>query len=72
VIAGRRRGRAGSLVAAVVLALLAGAALFGLWHVVVGGLVNGNPRAAAFGVGLAGVAASSLIGSVLVIGRRRG
>jgi hypothetical protein len=42
--------RAGLLV--LVLALV-GAGLFGLWHVVVGGLVNGNARAATFGVELA-------------------
>ena len=42
--------RAGLVLVAVA---LAGAFLFGLWHVVVGGLVNGNPRAAAFGAALA-------------------
>jgi hypothetical protein len=37
-------------IAALVVALLAaGAAAFGLWHLVVGGAINGNPRAAGFG-----------------------
>ena len=36
-------------------AALVGAFLFGAWHVVVGGLVKGNPRAAAFGLGLSAV-----------------
>jgi hypothetical protein len=42
----------------------AGALAFGLWHVVIGGLVNGNPRAAAFGVVLATGAASALLSAV--------
>jgi hypothetical protein len=58
--------RAAALIAAVV---AAGAMLFGLWHVVVGGLLNGNPRAAAFGVTLAVVAGGLLAG--LVLGLRR-
>ena len=49
--------------------VLVGACLFGLWHVVVGGLVNGNPRAAAFGAALAAVAAALLAG--LVFAARR-
>lgn len=45
-----------SLVAGgVVAAGLLGAFLFGLWHVVVGGLVNGNWNAAGFGFALSGV-----------------
>lgn len=36
-------------------AALLGAFLFGLWHVVVGGLVRGNAEAAGFGFALAGV-----------------
>ncbi len=51
------------VMAAVAAGLLAAAA-FGLWHLVVGGLVNGNPRAAAFGAVLAIVA-----GSLLAVGR---
>jgi hypothetical protein len=45
---------------AVLVLALVGAGLFGLWHVVVGGLVNGNPRAATFGVELAAVSAALL------------
>jgi hypothetical protein len=54
-----RRGRAPTrvllAVAIVVGATLLGAFLFGLWHVVVGGFVNGNWNAAGFGFALAGV-----------------
>ena len=50
---------------------LAGATAFGLWHVVVGGLANGNPRAAAFGVALALAAGLPLLAGSLVIRRRR-
>jgi len=46
-------------------AVLVGALAFGLWHVVVGGLIDGNPRAGAFGVGLALAA-----GIALLVGRR--
>ena len=47
----------------VLLALaLTGACLFGLWHVVVGGLVNGNPRAATFGAVLASMTGAALAG----------
>ena len=53
-----------------VVAILVGATAFGVWHVVVGLLVNGNPRAAAFGAGLAAVAGTALAGLVLVIRRR--
>jgi hypothetical protein len=55
----------------VAIAILAGATAFGLWHVVVGGLVNGNPRAAGFGVVLAGVAGGLLVGLVVLLRRRR-
>ena len=54
----------------VVIAVLAGATAFGLWHVVVGGLVNGNPRAAGFGAVLALVAGSLLGGAIVVVRRR--
>jgi hypothetical protein len=50
-------------------AALVGATAFGLWHLVVGGLVNGNPRAGAFGFLLAAVAGSFLAG--LLVGVRR-
>jgi divalent metal cation (Fe/Co/Zn/Cd) transporter len=52
-----------------VVALLLGAAAFGLWHVVVGGLVNGNPRAGGFGLGLA--AGSAVLLAVVAVLRRR-
>lgn len=54
------------LVATVV---LASATAFGLWHLVVGGLVNGNPRAGAFGAVLAAVA-GGLLAAVLAARRR--
>jgi hypothetical protein len=48
----------------VAVVLLIGAMAFGLWHVVIGGLVQGNPRAAAFGVVLATAAGSVLTGAL--------
>lgn len=56
------------LVAAI--AVLAAATAFGLWHVIVGGLVNGNPRAATFGVVLAAAGGSLLIAAIAVFRRR--
>ena len=53
----------------VLIVLFAGATAFGLWHVVVGGLINGNPRAGAFGLVLA-LAAGTLL-AVVVVGSRR-
>lgn len=50
---------------------LVGALLFGLWHVVVGGIVHGNPRAATFGVALT-VGAASLLGVTAAVRRRLG
>ena len=58
------------IAALVVLGVLAGATAFGLWHVVVGGLVNGNLRAAAFGAALALVAGALLAGSIAFVRRR--
>jgi hypothetical protein len=52
------------------MALLAGTAAFGLWHLVVGGVVNGNPRAAAFGVVLA-IAAGAPLSALVIRARRR-
>ncbi len=49
--------------------LLAGATAFGVWHLVVGGLINGNPRAGTFGVVLA-VVAGSLLGLVAALRHR--
>lgn len=56
---------------AVLCLVLAGAVLFGLWHVVVGGILNGNGRAALFGIVLAVGAGSVLAGLVLVLLRLR-
>jgi hypothetical protein len=58
------------IVALLLLAVLIGATAFGLWHLVVGGLVNGNPRAAGFGAALALVAGALLTGSILIARRR--
>jgi hypothetical protein len=49
--------------------VLLGAAAFGAWHVVVGGLVNGNVRAAAFGAALA-TASVLLLAGVVAVDRR--
>jgi membrane protease YdiL (CAAX protease family) len=57
------------VIAAVLVAVLIGATLFGLWHLIVGGLLNGNPRAGTFGFLLAAVAGSFLGG--LAVGLRR-
>ena len=48
-----------------------GALLFGLWHVVVGGIVNGNVRAASFGMVLAAVSAGFLLSLWLLTRRLR-
>jgi hypothetical protein len=58
------------LVLVITLLALAGATAFGLWHLVVGGLVNGNPRAAAFGAVLA-AGAGALLAGVVTFARRR-
>jgi hypothetical protein len=51
--------------------VLAGACAFGLWHVVVGGLINGNPRAGTFGVVLATATGAGLIALGLLVRHRR-
>jgi hypothetical protein len=58
------------IVALIVIVALAGATAFGLWHVVVGGLVNGNPRAGGFGLVLALVSGALLAGSIVLVRRR--
>jgi hypothetical protein len=58
------------LVLAVVVVVLIAATAFGVWHVVIGGLLNGNPRAAAFGVVLATAAGSVLAVTVGTLRRR--
>jgi len=55
-----------------VAAVFVGAGLFGLWHVVVGGLVHGNARAAAFGAVLATAAGASLALDAWLLRRLRG
>jgi membrane protease YdiL (CAAX protease family) len=60
-----------TLFLAVVIAVLIAATAFGLWHLLVGGVVNGNPRAGRFGVALAVVAGAILSGVVLTLRRRR-
>ena len=56
---------------ALVAVALVGAFAFGLWHFVVGGFVNGNPRAGQFGAVLAAVAGGLLIGLRGISRRRR-
>jgi hypothetical protein len=58
------------LLAAAALTLL-GATAFGLWHLVVGGLVNGNPRAGTFGLALALAAGLPLLAGAWLARRRR-
>jgi len=58
------------LVLAVVVVVLIAATAFGVWHVVIGGLLNGNPRAAAFGVVLTTAAGSVLAVTVGTLRRR--
>ena len=53
-----------------VIIALAGATAFGLWHVVVGGLIHGNVRAAGFGIGLVTLA-GGLLGGVVIVRRQR-
>jgi hypothetical protein len=50
---------------------LLGATLFGVWHVVVGGLIGGNARAGLFGLGLALVAGVTLSAGWWLALRRR-
>ena len=63
-------GRAGLLMGLVGLVLL-GATAFGLWHLVVGGLIGGNPRAGTFGVVLALAAGTPLAIGAWWVSRRR-
>ncbi len=55
-----------------VAAVLAGATVFGLWHVVVGGFVNGNGAAAVFGLALATLAGALLVVTLVVLRLLRG
>jgi len=56
-----------ALVVAIV--VLVGLTAFGIWHVVVGGLLHGNGRAAAFGMALA-ASAGGLLAAGIVAFRR--
>jgi hypothetical protein len=62
----RRRGASRAL--AMVAVVLAATTLFGVWHVVVGGVINGNGRAAGFGAADAAVA-GFLLAVTLVVHR---
>lgn len=66
------RGDVARFALGVAIVALAGATVFGLWHVLVGGMLNGNPRAAGFGAVLATGAGSLLAIAVAVLRRRRG
>jgi hypothetical protein len=57
------------LVAVLAILILVGLMAFGLWHVIVGGLLHGNARAATFGAVLA-TAAGGLLGAGFVVARR--
>ncbi|HEY4945700.1 MAG TPA: hypothetical protein VIH94_06080 [Candidatus Limnocylindrales bacterium] len=52
--------RAGIVIGGAIAAALAGAFLFGAWHVLFGGFVKGNWRAGAFGVALAAISGALL------------
>ena len=64
-------GSRARLLALIVGAILLGATLFGLWHLVVGGFVNGNPRAGTFGLALALAAGLPLVAGLWIVRRRR-
>ena len=51
--------------------VFAGALAFGLWHVIVGGVINGNARAASFGITLAAISGGFLLGLTAAFRRRR-
>jgi hypothetical protein len=63
-------GRKAILLALVGVVLL-GATAFGLWHLVVGGLIGGNPRAGTFGAVLALAAGTPLVVGAWWVNRRR-
>jgi hypothetical protein len=64
----RRRGRQ---LAIPVAAVLIGAFAFGAWHVIVGGAIHGNPRAAMFGIVLAATSGIALVAVARLAGIRR-
>jgi hypothetical protein len=68
---GGLRARPVRLVLSVVALALLGATAFGLWHLVVGGIINGNWRAGTFGVVLAVAAGVPLLLGAWILRRRR-
>ncbi len=64
-------GRPVRLGLAIVALALVGATAFGLWHLFVGGLINGNPRAGTFGLILALAAGAPLVVAGVIVRRRR-
>jgi hypothetical protein len=54
---------------AITIVVLAGLLAFGLWHVLVGGLLHGNGRAATFGAALAAAAGGLLAGGIVAFRR---
>lgn len=65
------RTRPTRVLLAIAAVALIGATAFGLWHLVVGGLINGNPRAGTFGLFLALAAGTSLLVGAWIARRRR-
>jgi hypothetical protein len=61
--------RAAILIGGTLAAALAGAFLFGAWHVLFGGLVKGNWRAGGFGVALAAISVALLAGEAVFVRR---
>ncbi len=68
-VRGGRPTRVALALAGVVAAALLGAFLFGLWHVLFGGVVRGNWGAGRFGIALAAISGALLVLEVAV-GRR--
>jgi len=67
--AARLPGRLALAVAALVALVLLGAFLFGMWHVVVGGVLKGNWNAGGFGFALASVSGVLLWIDAIVLRR---
>jgi hypothetical protein len=61
--------RAAILIGGTLAVALAGAFLFGAWHVLFGGLVKGNWRAGGFGVALAATSVALLAGEAALARR---
>jgi hypothetical protein len=68
-VTGRESIRRAAILAITI--VCAGALAFGLWHLIVGGVIHGNPRAASFGITLAAVAGGFLLGLTAAFRRRR-